>query len=434
MGFRLAVIGAGWSGLAAALEALALGAEVTLFEMAPAAGGRARDLNAGTDDGLDNGQHICIGAYSETLRLMATVGVAEGDAFLRLPLRLVDARGLGLRLPSGQAMPAFIRGALGRRGWSWRERFALLRAAAGWVGSGFACPPATTVADLTARLPEAVRRELIEPLCVAALNTPAEAASGSVFLRVLHDALAAGKGASDLLLPRQGLSALLPRPALARLEAAGVRIRLAQRVERIERIEPAAATRLGWQVDGDAFDAVVVAASTVEAARLVAPHDPAWAARAAALRYEPIVTVYARSAGTRLPEPMLLLPTEDGRPAQFVFDRGQLGGPAGLLAFVISGAETWVGRGLAATEAATLAQARAELAPYLAGPLEALRTIVEKRATFRCTPRLDRPPAAVAPGLAVAGDYVDGPYPATLEGAVRSGTAAARSLLSPRGS
>jgi len=121
MGFRLAVIGAGWSGLAAALEALALGAEVTLFEMAPAAGGRARDLNAGSDDGLDNGQHICIGAYSETLRLMATVGVAEGDAFLRLPLRLVDARGLGLRLPSGQAMPAFIRGALGRRGWSFPQ-------------------------------------------------------------------------------------------------------------------------------------------------------------------------------------------------------------------------------------------------------------------------------------------------------------------------
>jgi protoporphyrinogen oxidase len=276
-----------------------------------------------------------------------------------------------------------------------------------------------------------VRRELIEPLCVAALNTPAEAASGSVFLRVLHDALAAGKGASDLLLPRQGLSALLPRPALARLEAAGARIRLAQRVERIE---PAAATNPGWQVDAEAFDAVVVAASAVEAARLVAPHDPAWAARAAALRYEPIVTVYAQSVGTRLPEPMLLLPADADRPAQFVFDRGQLGGPAGLLAFVISGAESWVARGLAATEAATLAQARGELASHLAGPLAALRTIVEKRATFRCTPRLDRPAAAVAPGLAVAGDYVDGPYPATLEGAVRSGTAAARSLLSRRGS
>ena len=428
---RLAVIGAGWSGIAAALEGAALGAQVTLFEMAPAAGGRARDLNADSGDGLDNGQHICIGAYSETLRMLAAVGVAEGEAFLRLPLRLVDARGFGLRLPPGRAMPAFVRAALGRRGWSWRDRIALLRAAAGWARSGFACPPATTVAELAARLPEAVRRELIEPLCVAALNTPTEAASGSVFLRVLHDALAAGKGASDLLLPRRGLSALLPRPALARLEATGARIRLAHRVERVEPDGPA---DVRWQVDGDDFDAVAVAASAVEAARLVAPHDPAWAARAAALRYEPIVTVYAQSVGTRLPEPMLLLPADKSRPAQFVFDRGQLGGPAGLLAFVISGADAWVARGLASAEAATLAQAREELAAHLAGPLEALRTIVEKRATFRCTPRLDRPPASVAPGLAVAGDYVDGPYPATLEGAVRSGIAAARSLLSRRGS
>ena len=427
---RLAVIGAGWSGLAAALEAFALGAEVTVLEMAPAAGGRARDLNAESDDGLDNGQHICIGAYAETLRLLAAVGVAEGDAFLRTPLRLVDPRGDGLRLPTGRAMPAFARGVLARRGWSWRERIALLRVAAGWARRGFTCPPAATVAELTAGLPAAVRRDLIEPLCVAALNTPAEAASGTVFLRVLRDALGAGRGASDLLLPRRGLSALLPNPALAHLAAGGARIRLAQRVERLERPAPKTAAGHSWRLDGEDFDAVVIAASAVEAARLVEPHHAAWAACAAALRYEPIVTVYARAAGTRLPEPMLLLRSDDARPAQFVFDRGQLGGPSGLLAFVVSGAEAWVGRGLAATEAATLAQARASLGPHLGGPLGAVRTIVEKRATFRCTPQLDRPPTAIAPGLAAAGDYVDGPYPATLEGALLSGTAAARSLLS----
>ena len=173
MGVRLAVIGAGWCGLAAALEGLVRGARVTVFEMAPAPGGRARDLNPGSGDGLDNGQHICIGAYSETLRLMAAVGVAEDDAFLRLPLSLVDARGAGLRLPQGRAMPAFVRATLARRGWSWRDRLALLRTAAGWARGGFACPPSTTVAELAARLPEVVRRDLIEPLCVAALNTPA---------------------------------------------------------------------------------------------------------------------------------------------------------------------------------------------------------------------------------------------------------------------
>jgi predicted NAD/FAD-dependent oxidoreductase len=61
-------------------------------------------------------------------------------------------------------------------------------------------------------------------------------------------------------------------------------------------------------------------------------------------------------------------------------------------------------------------------------PLEPVQTIVEKRATFACTPDLQRPAHEVAAGLLACGDYIAGPYPATLEGAVRSGLAAARRL------
>ncbi len=422
MSRRIAVVGAGWAGLAGAVECAAGGARVALFEMAPLAGGRARDI-AASDAGLDNGQHICIGAYSETLRILARVGVSERDAFVRMPLRLVDAEGLGLRLPAGRPQLAFARGVLGRRGWRLRDRLALLRSAFAWTRGGFACAPGATVADLAAELPAAVRRELIEPLCVAALNTPLDIASGTVFLRVLRDALASGPGASDLLLPKLGLGSVLPGPALGWLEARGATVRLASRVDRIE---PAGG---GWLVDGVAFDAVLVAASTSEATRLLASHDAAWARRACELRYEPIVTVYATSRGTRLPEPLLALHPDATRPAQFVFDRGQLGGPSGLLAFVISSAAAWVERGLDASEAATLTQARSELRAHLRGPLEPLRTVVEKRATFRCTPLLDRPAMRIAPGLVAAGDYVEGPYPSTLEGAVRSGVAAARAAL-----
>ena len=420
---RVAVIGAGWAGLAAAVEATRAGAQATLFEMATEPGGRARALGGRTadEDLLDNGQHICIGAYVETLRLMATVGVAEADAFLRLPLTLVDVAGKGLRLGAGAPLPAFALAVLRRRGWRWRDRLALLRLAAAWKQQGFRCAPEATVAELCAALPLPVREGFIEPLCVAALNTPYGEASATVFLRVLNDALTAGPGSSDLLLPRLDLVALFPAPALAWLQRAGAAVRMGRRVMAID-----AASDGTWSVDGLAFDRVVVATSAVEAARLVDPVAPAWAAQAAALRYEPIVTVYARSAGCRLPEPMLTLHADGDRPAQFVFDRGRLGGPAGLLALVASGASAWLERGLADTERAAIAQAQHDLAPYLHAPLLPVRTVVEKRATFACTPALARPPAAVAPGVLAAGDYVEGPYPATLEGAVRSGVTAAR--------
>jgi hydroxysqualene dehydroxylase len=108
-------------------------------------------------------------------------------------------------------------------------------------------------------------------------------------------------------------------------------------------------------------------------------------------------------------------------PAQFVFDRGQLGGPEGLLAFVVSASH---GDSATLTQQ-VLAQAVSQL--NLSG-LQAVQTVVEKRATFSCTPGLNRPALRVAAGLLACGDYVDGPYPATLEGAVRSGLAAARCL------
>jgi len=93
---------------------------------------------------------------------------------------------------------------------------------------------------------------------------------------------------------------------------------------------------------------------------------------------------------------------------------------------VVSGAAAWVERGADACAQAVLAQAQREL--RWASPPRIERVLTEKRATFACTPGLNRPPTLIAPGLVAAGDYVAGPYPATLEGAVRSGTGAAQSL------
>jgi len=117
---------------------------------------------------------------------------------------------------------------------------------------------------------------------------------------------------------------------------------------------------------------------------------------------------------------MLALRNTPAAPAQFVFDRGQLNGPQGLLAFVVSASDN----SREALQTAVLQQAYDQLAPLGVPMLQPVQIVVEKQATFACTPGLHRPPQHIAPGLLAAGDYVAGPYPATLEGAVRSGWAA----------
>ena len=202
--------------------------------MAAQFGGRARSVTV--DHGaLDNGQHILIGAYSATLALMRIVGVDPGRVLERLPLTLVDPDGIGLRLRTGPPALAFVRAILTHRGWKRHERLGLLVAATRWMLSGFRCDPALSVAVLTASLGPQVRAQLIEPLCVAALNTPAREASATVFLRVLKDALFSGSGSADLLLPRAGLSELFPDPATAWLAARGAMLRPSSRVDRLER-------------------------------------------------------------------------------------------------------------------------------------------------------------------------------------------------------
>ena len=426
---KVAVVGAGWAGCAAAVEATRLGHAVTLFEASRTSGGRARRVDGllqGQPVSLDNGQHILIGAYSETLRLMAELGMDPQTSLLRLPLTLQFPDGSGLKLPASRYLPAPLdafAGILAARGWSWADRLSLLKVALGWQLQGFRCARDQSVADLCRGLTAATMAQLIEPLCVSALNTPADRASGEVFLRVMHDSLFSESGGSNLLLPRVDLSALLPDAALAWLSAHGCPPQMGVRVQDIRRVDQR------WQVTtpspshpDDGFGCVVLACPPLEAARLVDGSGmaaEAWLSQTRSLHYEALTTVYAHAPGARLNQPMLALPATAEAPAQFVFDRGQLGGPAGLLAFVISASH---GEGAVLT-ARVLAQAAAA---QLGLQLEAVQTIVEKRATFACTPGLARPATVIADGLLACGDYIAGPYPATLEGAIRSGLAAAR--------
>ncbi|MBB5205846.1 squalene-associated FAD-dependent desaturase [Inhella inkyongensis] len=415
---QLCVIGGGWAGLAAAVEGVRLGAQVRLLEMAPQLGGRARSLSA-AQDGLDSGHHILIGAYSATLNLMRTVGADPDTLLWRGPLALVDGQGVGLRWPAGAAaLPALMQAALRHPRWQLRDKLALGRWGLGLALRGLRCPDNWTVKQLCASLPLTVRTELFDPLCIAALNTPIETASASVFLRVLRDALLGGRGAADLLLPRRPLSQLLPSPAEAWLATHGAEVRLSHRVQSLQHAEGI------WLVDGEPAQAVVIACSATEAARLCNDLNPAWAETARALQPEAIATVYLDAPGVKLAAPMVAL---KGSPAQFIFDLGAIGGRAGRFAAVGSAVAAALGHG----RASLIKGVRAQIASQL--PDLALATVVsshaDRRATFACSAGLIRPNPQIAAGVFAAGDYVDGPYPATLEGAVRSGLIAAQSTI-----
>jgi hydroxysqualene dehydroxylase len=409
---QLTIVGAGWAGLAAAVAATQAGWQVTLFEAANIAGGRARSLQqtfAGKP--LDNGQHVLIGAYRDTLALMRTVGLNPDALLQRLPLDLRFADGQGLCLPDWP-MPLNLLAGLGRaQGWQLQDKASLIQASWRLQRAGFTCDLTWTVAQLCedASLSHRVMQQLIEPLCLSALNTPVNNASATVFLRVLQDALLGGSGSSDLLVPRVDLAQLLPDTCLQWLRARGAHIHLGQRMHAsaLEKLHQAAPPQ----------QAVLLACPPWEAARLTADIAPKWAYPCADLPHTAIATVYLRctNAGyAGLPRPMIALHSDAQAPAQFVFDRGALTNQPGLLAAVVSACNT--------ERDEVTEQVHDQVCEQLElSHLEVVQTVVEKRATLACTPMLNRPEPFIAKGLWACGDYICGPYPSTLEGAVRSG-------------
>ncbi len=436
------VIGAGWAGLACAIEATRLGHQVTVREASRSLGGRARALPItlpnGTATTLDNGQHILIGAYSQTLQLMRDIGINLGGTLHRLPLTLRYPDGSGLTLPDWRK-PWFAgldvaAGIFQATGWSLGDKLSLLRAADAWRRSGFSCPAHYNVSQLCEGISQRVMADMIDPLVVSALNISTAKASASIFLRVMRDALfAAGSddvSGSNMLLPRCDLGTLFPTAAADWLLAQGAQIQLGERVTQLNAPSkngqtPAYLTATNSNV-AEQFDATVIAASAPDAVRLARSLGTAsadtWAATAGALQYTAITTVYAYSASAALSSPVMALRSNAQQPAQFVFDRGALSGQRGVLAFVVSASEG----DAAQIESQVTAQGKVQLG---LNDLQAIQTITEKRATFACTPNVQRPPMQISTNVFACGDYVDGPYPATLEGAVRSGLAAARGLL-----
>ena len=424
---RVAVAGAGWAGLSAAVELASAGVSVDVFEAARVAGGRARRVTLDGVD-LDNGQHILLGAYRETLRVIRLAGANPDALFLRMPLELVFPGEFALKTPRLPAPLHLLAGLVSAHGLTIPDKLGAIKFMISQRLGGFRQDLDTSVAALlrTHHQPSRVVRFLWEPLCIAALNTAMEEASARVFLTVLRDAFTQARADSDLLIPRVDLGAAFPDVAMAHVAGHGGRIRPGCAVTAIAR------DGVGFAVAGGSvseyFDAIVCAVPPYRAAPLLAHMHPDLSAALGRFVYEPVVTCYLQyPVSVILPRPMIGMSASIG---QWAFDRGQLGGPAGLIAVVVSAAAR-----LREIDSHTLTDAiHRELAAIVRDLPDPIwqRVITERRATFRCLPGIARPATVAAPGLYLAGDHVENGYPATLEGAVRSGVSAARAVLRGR--
>lgn len=428
---RVAVIGAGWAGLATAVTLAERGLEVVVFESARQAGGRARRVDWNGFP-VDNGQHLLIGAYRQTLALLQTIGVPAGAAFLRMPMRIEVPGRFSMKLPPLPKPFHLAAGLMAARGIPLREKIAAARFIHALRAAGFRLDNDRTVAAWLDGHAQrgALREHLWEALCVAALNTLPGEASAQVFANVLRDTLGGSRDCTDFLLPRLDLGALLPDAAIAFLGNRGAEVRCPSRVRQVR------ADTAGWQVEAEgaaeSFAHVVIACAPQHVSALL-PEDPRLdrlRSKLGRLEFEPIATVYLRyPQECRLPEPILAL---NSAPAQWVIDRGHLSaGAAGMVAHVLSARGPWQVLGDDALAQVLDARLRESLPACRDWPAPLDRLVIrEKRATFRCTPDLDRPTTATAlSGLWLAGDYVRGEYPGTLEAAVISGRAAAKAIL-----
>jgi squalene-associated FAD-dependent desaturase len=403
---RVAIVGAGYAGMAAAVTLAQRGAPVTVFESSPVPGGRARRV---TTQGhtLDNGQHILVGAYTTLFSLMHAVGV-PANAVMRVPLELHYADGFKFRAFYLPAPLGLLAGLLATRGLPWRERLDAVRFMRALRRQDFRLEQDCTVSELLEGHGQDGRigHYLWRPLCVSALNTPPGRASARVFLAVLRDTLGGEAEASDLILPCVDLSKLFPEPAADWLRAHGADVRCETPVRDLGALRAQ-------------FDRVIVA---------VGPHQVKAIAPELAVdfEYQPIYTCYLQyEARVRLPFPMLGL--AQGL-VQWVFDRGRLTGERGLLAAVISAQGDHQQMSQEELAAACHREIAAAL-PGLSTP-QWTRVIAEKRATIAAREHLPRPAVETAlPGVFLAGDYLDPEYPPTLEAAARSGVRAAERAL-----
>ena len=406
------VVGAGLAGLAAALTLVERGVRVTVHEAGPAAGGRCRsyfDRELGCR--IDNGNHLLLSGNAAAFAFLDQVGARDtlaGPGCPAFPFIDLQSGERWVVRPNRGRVPFWIfdkrRRVPGTRLGDYLHLIALGRAG-----------PDATVADVLRQ--GVLYRRLLEPLAIAALNTPAATGSAHLLAAVVAQSLGAGGAACIPAFPREGLSESFIDPAIRWLEARGATIRLSSRVAAI-RCGAGVATGLGDETLG-ADEAVVLAVPAPVASTLLPEISGPDA-------FEAILNVHFRLdvSPEAIPERAGFLGMV-GSLSEWVFVK------PGVVSITISAANRY-----AAMEPVAVAQhvwQEVRSALDLPEPIPPWRVLREKRATFSATPAQNRKrpsSGTTLRNLVLAGDWTATGLPSTIEGAIRSGRKAADDLLS----
>jgi len=415
-GRRIHVIGAGLAGLAAAVRLAKGGAHVRLYEAAQSAGGRCRSyLDAELGCRVDNGNHLLVSGNDAAMAYVTEIGAAatfitrDMAAFPFVDLRTGERWNVR---PTDHRFPWWIllaqRRVAGSHAWDYLQALKLRNARIG-----------ETVRDVLP-VESVLYHRLWRPMTVAALNTLPEEASARLLWHLFAETFGRGGAALHALLPREGLSESLVDPALRQLTARGAEVSFGHRLRSLT-VTAGAVASLDFgakgQVDVAADEAVLLAVNAPVAVDLlpdlVAPTE-----------FRGIVNAHYRIEPANV-APHSFLGVVGGT-AEWVFVK------PGHVSVTISAAEHLIDR-----TAEDLAQVIWRDVQHVlelgATPMPQWRIVKEKRATFAATPaQLRRRPGAVTAhhNLFLAGDWTDTGLPSTIEGAIRSGFAAAQAIAS----